>query len=43
MSLTYKPKKISKRSKHGFLYRSSTRNGRKILMNRISKKRHRIT
>lgn len=43
MSLTYKPKKISKRSKHGFLYRSSTRNGRKILMNRISKKRYKLT
>jgi large subunit ribosomal protein L34 len=39
---TWQPSIIKRKRKHGFLYRMSTRHGRKIIRNRNAKKRTRI-
>ncbi len=43
MKRTYQPSKIKRKHKHGFKKRSSTKNGKKILLNRIHKKRKKIS
>ncbi len=42
MSITYQPKKRKRKKTHGFLARSKTPSGRKILQRRRRKKRKRI-
>ncbi|OHA62804.1 MAG: 50S ribosomal protein L34 [Candidatus Wildermuthbacteria bacterium GWA2_46_15] len=43
MSITYKPKKRKRKRTHGFLKRSRTRNGRRVISRRRRKKRERLT
>ncbi|MBL0726030.1 MAG: 50S ribosomal protein L34 [Alphaproteobacteria bacterium] len=43
MSSTYKPKKLVRARRHGFMYRNSTRTGRAILRRRRQKGRYRLT
>ncbi|MBU3964196.1 50S ribosomal protein L34 [Patescibacteria group bacterium] len=43
MAITYKQNKKKRKKKHGFLKRSATSDGRKILQNRRKKGRKRIT
>jgi len=42
MSFTYKPKKKKRAKTHGFLKRSSTKNGKKVLARRRQKGRARV-
>lgn len=39
MSQTYQPKKRKRATTHGFLVRSATKNGKKVLLNRRRKGR----
>jgi large subunit ribosomal protein L34 len=39
----YQPKKIKRARKHGFLTRSSSNSGKKVIKRRIAKGRKRIT
>lgn len=41
--LTYNPKVIKRKRKHGFLARKTCRHGRKTLLRRMRKGRHRLT
>lgn len=43
MSITYQKKKRKRKKAHGFLKRSGTKAGRKVLQRRRKKKRKRIT
>ncbi|OGD42962.1 50S ribosomal protein L34 [Candidatus Azambacteria bacterium RIFOXYD1_FULL_42_11] len=43
MSITYKPKKIKRRKKHGFIKRSRTPGGRRTINRRRRKGRWRLT
>ena len=43
MSFTYKPKKKKRAKTHGFLVRSKTTSGRKVLKNRRRKGRVKLT
>ncbi|MBU3968985.1 50S ribosomal protein L34 [Patescibacteria group bacterium] len=43
MSITYKPKKIKRKKTHGFLKRSSTKNGRTVLKKRRRKGRTKLS
>lgn len=43
MSKTYQPKKKKRQTTHGFLKRSSTKSGQKILANRRRKGRARLS
>ncbi|MDP2926533.1 MAG: 50S ribosomal protein L34 [bacterium] len=43
MSITYKPKKRKRKRTHGFLKRSRTRNGRRVISRRRRKKREKLT
>lgn len=43
MSQTYKPSKVKRARKHGFLSRSSTKSGKTILNNRRRKGRKSLT
>jgi len=43
MSITYKPKKKKRQRTHGFLARTASQGGRKVLKRRRSKKRDRLT
>ncbi len=42
MSFTYKPKKRKRAKTHGFLVRTKTAGGKKVLQNRRRKKRAKI-
>lgn len=42
MSITYKPKKKKRRTTHGFLVRSKTKNGQKVLLRRRRKGRAKL-
>jgi len=42
MSITYQPKKHKKQKKHGFLKRSKTKGGKKVLASRRAKGRKRV-
>lgn len=43
MSFTYKPKKKKRATTHGFLVRSQTKNGKKVLLARRRKGRKKLT
>ncbi len=43
MKRTFQPKKIHRAKKHGFLSRSKTSNGRKVLASRRSKGRAKLS
>ncbi|HEC79645.1 MAG: 50S ribosomal protein L34 [Candidatus Coatesbacteria bacterium] len=43
MKRTYQPSKTKRRRTHGFRVRRKTKGGRKIMKNRMRKKRTRIT
>jgi large subunit ribosomal protein L34 len=43
MSQTYQPKKLKRKRTHGFLKRSKTKSGRKILQRRRRKRRKKLT
>jgi len=43
MSQTYQPKKLKRKRTHGFLKRSKTKSGRKILQKRRRKGRKKLT
>ncbi|MFA5087008.1 MAG: 50S ribosomal protein L34 [Candidatus Paceibacterota bacterium] len=43
MSITYKPKKKKRQKTHGFLVRSKTKSGRKVIQKRRSQKRAKLT
>jgi len=43
MSQTYKPKKIRRKRRHGFLKRNRTKNGRAVLKRRRNKGRKKLT
>ena len=43
MKRTYQPNKKKRSKTHGFLVRSRTRNGRKIIANRRKKGRYKLT
>lgn len=42
MSITYQPKKRKRAKTHGFLTRTKTKNGRRVLKNRRQKGRHKL-
>ena len=43
MSVTYKPKKKKRAKKHGFLARSESENGKKVIKRRRAKGRKKLT
>ncbi|HPS28371.1 MAG TPA: 50S ribosomal protein L34 [Candidatus Paceibacterota bacterium] len=43
MSVTYQPKKQKRRNTHGFLKRSASKGGRRVIQNRRQKGRKRLT
>jgi large subunit ribosomal protein L34 len=43
MSFTYKPKKKKRRKTHGFLKRSKTQDGKKVIKRRRQKGRKKLT
>lgn len=43
MSRTYNPSKVKRAKKHGFLSRSKTSNGKKVLLKRMRKGRKALT
>lgn len=43
MSFTYKPKKKKRATTHGFLVRSQSKTGKKVLLNRRRKGRKKLT
>ncbi|MHB8651910.1 MAG: 50S ribosomal protein L34 [Minisyncoccota bacterium] len=43
MSFTYKPKKRKRSTTHGFLVRSKTKNGKKVIARRRSKGRSKLS
>jgi len=43
MSITYKPKKRRRKKRHGFMKRSRTNAGKKILKRRMKKGRKKLT
>ncbi|MFA5368771.1 MAG: 50S ribosomal protein L34 [Candidatus Paceibacterota bacterium] len=43
MSITYNPKKKKRQRTHGFLVRSKTKGGRKVLQRRRTKARAKLT
>lgn len=43
MSRTYNPSKVKRAKKHGFLSRTATSNGKKVLLQRMRKGRKSLT
>ena len=43
MSRTYNPSKVKRAKKHGFMSRSKTSNGKKVLLRRMRKGRKALT
>ncbi len=43
MSITYQPKRRKRKRTHGFLKRSRTRNGQRVILRRRRKKREKLT
>ncbi len=43
MSLTYHPKKLKRKRKHGFLKRASSKGGKKVIIRRRKKGREKLT
>jgi len=43
MSVTYKPKSLRRKRRHGFLERKSTKGGQNVLKSRMQKGRKRLT